>query len=205
MTQEDQRTRDKLIQTATAIFAQKGFAATTVKDIADGAGVNISLISYHFQGKENLYKACIGPVAVKSYEMAKQILQPADTADGFRVRLELFVENMLIFYADNPYIAQIVQRELDMPSPFFEDLFQSVFLKKYCVIVDYIAHAQTKKIVREALCADGVAAVLVGSVVHYGRSAKLIERFFGKSLADPVCRKEIVDSIVGIVMRGVLV
>ena len=46
------KTRDLLIKAARSLFALQGYKATTVKEIADKAGVNISLISYHFDGKE---------------------------------------------------------------------------------------------------------------------------------------------------------
>lgn len=41
-------TRQKLLNAAKRLFAEKGFAATSVKDLAEHAEVNVSLISYHF-------------------------------------------------------------------------------------------------------------------------------------------------------------
>ena len=197
-------TQDKLIAAATLLFAEKGFSATTVKDIADAAGVNISLVSYHFQGKENLYKTCIGHVGLRHYDMAQQVLQPVANTEEFKIRLQLFIENLLISYAENPAVTRIIHREFDTPSVFFEDLFQSIFLKTFQTLIAYISHAQQVGVVRADIAAEGIACVIIGSVGHHGRSAVFTEKFLGKSLSDPVYRNEIVTLLIGIIIQGVL-
>lgn len=47
----------QIIETAEQLFAKKGYEATTVRDIADQAGVNIAMISYYFGSKEKLLEA----------------------------------------------------------------------------------------------------------------------------------------------------
>jgi len=49
-------TAKKIMDAALKLFAKKGFAAVSVKEVAKNAGVNIALISYYFGGKENLYE-----------------------------------------------------------------------------------------------------------------------------------------------------
>jgi AcrR family transcriptional regulator len=51
---EEERTRDRLLRTAERLFAQKGFRAVSVRELAAAAGVNIALIAYHFRNKEGL-------------------------------------------------------------------------------------------------------------------------------------------------------
>lgn len=48
-------TRVKLLRTAARLFAQKGYASTSVRDIVQAAGENVSSVSYHFGNKRNLY------------------------------------------------------------------------------------------------------------------------------------------------------
>ncbi|MCW2306804.1 CerR family C-terminal domain-containing protein [Rhodobium gokarnense] len=50
--------RQKLLDAAIVLFGRKGFDATTTREIAEAAGVNIANIAYHFGGKEGLYRAC---------------------------------------------------------------------------------------------------------------------------------------------------
>jgi AcrR family transcriptional regulator len=47
----------QIIRTAEALFAQKGYDGSSVRDIAEAAGVNIAMISYYFGSKEGLIKA----------------------------------------------------------------------------------------------------------------------------------------------------
>jgi AcrR family transcriptional regulator len=204
MIQELQSTQGKLIAAATLLFAEKGFAATTVKEIADAANVNISLVSYHFQGKENLYKTCIGNVGIRNLDMSQHVLQPVSNLDEFKIRLQLFIENMLLSYAENPAVTKIVHREFDTPSPFFEDLLQSIFLKTFQTLVTYIAHAQEIGIVRADISAEGMSCVIIGSISHHGRSTLVSEKFLKKSLSDPAYRKEVVTILMGIIVQGVL-
>ncbi|GAB2578865.1 TetR family transcriptional regulator [Paractinoplanes abujensis] len=53
------QTRRLLLDTARHHFARHGFATTTVRDIADGAGVNVALINRYFASKEGLFEACL--------------------------------------------------------------------------------------------------------------------------------------------------
>ncbi|GAB7050996.1 TetR/AcrR family transcriptional regulator [Catenuloplanes indicus] len=54
------RTRQLLLDAARRRFIRDGYAATTVRDIADDAGVNVSLINRYFASKEGLFEACLG-------------------------------------------------------------------------------------------------------------------------------------------------
>jgi len=47
----------QIIETAEGLFSKKGYEATTVRDIAEQAGVNIAMISYYFGSKEKLLEA----------------------------------------------------------------------------------------------------------------------------------------------------
>ena len=55
----NESTREKLIDAAEILFAEKGFDGVSVRDIAGAAGANIAAINYHFQGKEALYRATL--------------------------------------------------------------------------------------------------------------------------------------------------
>ncbi|MFI5491714.1 TetR/AcrR family transcriptional regulator [Actinoplanes sp. NPDC051859] len=52
-------TQRLLLDAARQRFAAHGYAATTVREIADDAGVNVALINRYFDSKEGLFKACL--------------------------------------------------------------------------------------------------------------------------------------------------
>lgn len=50
---------DQIIAAASRIFGETGFAATSVADVADAAGISKPLIYNYFGSKEGLYAACV--------------------------------------------------------------------------------------------------------------------------------------------------
>lgn len=47
-------TKDRILYAAEALFAQQGFAATSLRQVTGRADVNIAAVNYHFGSKENL-------------------------------------------------------------------------------------------------------------------------------------------------------
>ena len=56
--QEARAPATAIVEAAMRGFAEKGFAATSTREIAALAGTNVASISYHFGGKEGLRAAC---------------------------------------------------------------------------------------------------------------------------------------------------
>lgn len=65
----------QIIETSERLFAQKGFDATSVRDIAEEAGINVAMISYYFGSKEKLmeaiFEAKIGKVQMRVEALLK--------------------------------------------------------------------------------------------------------------------------------------
>lgn len=55
MARTKQSTRERLLNAASTIFAEKGFRDATVAEICDAADANIAAVNYHFGDKEKLY------------------------------------------------------------------------------------------------------------------------------------------------------
>jgi len=49
------KARQRLLVTASCIFAEKGYQETTIAEICEQAKTNIASVNYHFGDKENLY------------------------------------------------------------------------------------------------------------------------------------------------------
>ncbi|WIM93295.1 TetR/AcrR family transcriptional regulator [Actinoplanes oblitus] len=54
---DPERTRQRILEAASAEFAEHGYAGARTRAIAARAGVNQQLVSYYFGGKEGLYRA----------------------------------------------------------------------------------------------------------------------------------------------------
>ena len=49
-------TKERLLETAEELFAQRGLDGVSVRDLAAAADVNVAAVNYHYQSKENLYR-----------------------------------------------------------------------------------------------------------------------------------------------------
>lgn len=74
-------------QTAEHLFATKGYHATSIRDIAKGAKVNVAMITYYFKSKENLLLAIIQ----KLNEAAEIISNEMAGAESDAKKFQLFV------------------------------------------------------------------------------------------------------------------
>lgn len=98
-------TRLSLLEAARHRFAQGGYAATTVREIADDAGVNVALINRYFRSKEGLFEACLteavedlgrsgrevtGPDRITTI-MARHLTSVTGADDPFRLHLMLLL------------------------------------------------------------------------------------------------------------------
>lgn len=52
-------TRQRLLEAAGEVFAERGFRATTVRAICQRAGANVAAVNYYFGDKERLYAAVL--------------------------------------------------------------------------------------------------------------------------------------------------
>src|SRR3989449_4623710 len=50
------KTRERLLDAAERLFAERGFRAVSVRVITSHAGCNVAAVNYYFGGKENLYR-----------------------------------------------------------------------------------------------------------------------------------------------------
>ncbi|MFC7531975.1 TetR family transcriptional regulator [Actinoplanes sp. GCM10030250] len=80
------QTRQVLLDVARHRFARDGYTATTVRDIADEAGVNVALISRYFTSKEGLFEACLTS-AISDVRRDADDVGPGDVAHLLARRL----------------------------------------------------------------------------------------------------------------------
>lgn len=52
-------TKETILDAAEALFAEQGYAATSLRTLTTRAGVNLAAVNYHFGGKEALAKAVL--------------------------------------------------------------------------------------------------------------------------------------------------
>ena len=118
-----QDAKEKLLAAATRLFAEKGFAGVSIRQLAEAAGVNSAMISYYYGGKEGLYEA----VLTTQYERllgkfeAIAVLQ-APVKEKIRQYAEVIRLNHT---AEQPLMARLIQGELTSPTACMEKVVRN--------------------------------------------------------------------------------
>lgn len=197
-------TRQLLQCAAKTVFAKHGYEGATVKQIANRAGVNVSLVSYHFNGKEGLYRACFEELGRERLASAERILKIPASAEDFRVRLQLFAEEFLVWSLEETDVCTILHRECVGEMPLTKDIFRNTFMKSFQTLSDFFESARNAGILRVNLNAFLSASLFYGSLIHVVRSQGLVEEIYGLSLSDKSYRDQIIETAVHNLMHGVL-
>jgi len=97
---------EQILESARALFGERGYDGVSVRDIADEAGVKKAAVFYYFEGKEDLLQR----VLERYYAAHRDALAVAFQAKGpLRARLHGTIDAYLGFMADNNAYARLVQ------------------------------------------------------------------------------------------------
>jgi len=118
----------QIINTAERLFSIKGFDGTSVRDIADEAGVNIAMISYYFGSKEKLMEALFERRSSDIGLKVENLLQNSQL-DPFE-KMSNLVEG---------YIEKVMQKQ-----PFFKIMMCEQVINKNPVIIQLINESKKK-------------------------------------------------------------
>lgn len=92
--QEGLARRQEILVAAFDLFSERDYATITIKDIAQRAKINTSLLYYYFEDKEALFRAALEEAvgaAMRNYdELASKHSEPVDLIDDwFQMHIEL--------------------------------------------------------------------------------------------------------------------
>ena len=109
---ERQAHRREILAGARSVFTLKGFADTTMDEIATAAEFGKGTIYTHFSSKEELFVAVIEDVLG---ELAGTVAAAVENEYEFPERIELLVRGILEYAVSSPRSLYLVTRELRVP------------------------------------------------------------------------------------------
>ncbi len=90
--------RAQLIEVGRSVFAQKGYEATSVEQIAERAKVSKPIVYEHFGGKEGLYAVIVD----REVELVVSVISEAISTGSPRERIEQAALAFLTYVKDHP-------------------------------------------------------------------------------------------------------
>jgi AcrR family transcriptional regulator len=80
-------TEQKIKDVARIIFTKKGFLATTIRDIATEADINVASINYHFGSKENLFAFIMDETIKNLFDKIEPVFNDETTTIAKKIEL----------------------------------------------------------------------------------------------------------------------
>lgn len=127
-------TKDRILDSAERLFAEKGFGQTSLRDITAEAGVNLAAVNYHFQSKEHLIAAVfdrrIGPLNEQRIAMLDRLEreaagQPVPVEGILRAIMEPVLR--MVSTPEGACAANLIGRAHTEPGDVFAHLFTGQF------------------------------------------------------------------------------
>jgi len=134
MTQKDKNdiTKERLLNEAEALFAQKGYDAVSIREITAAAHCNLAAVNYHFSSKQNLYLEVFRsrwvPRARRLQEYFRKSLAAQDSPSPTAVAKSLAEAFLVGPLSDEERQRhhQLMARELGQPTEAFELVAEQV-------------------------------------------------------------------------------
>jgi TetR/AcrR family transcriptional regulator, regulator of cefoperazone and chloramphenicol sensitivity len=156
-------TRQRLIDVAGQLFSDKGFEATTVREVCQLAGVNIAAIHYHFGDKERLYIEAVKHANCQQGVVQFQwppVFTPEQKLEGMVAHL---VRMMLTGDAPSWHI-ELMMRELARPTTacqaLVEEFISPMFAQLLAIVSEFLP-PNTPLLSRQQLAFSVVAQCLL--------------------------------------------
>jgi len=188
--------RQQIMDSAVDLFANQGYAATPVREIADRVGVNPAMIHYYFGSKEALLHAAM-----------EQLLEPlADAVAVMQKRREAPVREIVSLvmgaFAKTPKLPVLMTREVLMPGGVLQEHFIKHFAPRLGGALPHLLREeQAKGRLRSELDTRLAAQMLFGLCAFPFISRSLAEPVLGISYDEDGIRK-IEHAIKELLQRG---
>lgn len=105
-------TKARILAAAEEVFAARGFAGASTREIASRAGVNISSLHYHWESKETLYFAVFQNIYDRILELVRTSLPDAPDLPPGRSVIDEAMGRLFDFFADHPNVPKLLVRRL---------------------------------------------------------------------------------------------
>lgn len=159
--------REHILVVAEELFAEKGFDGTSVRDIAQQAGVNLAMISYYFGSKEKLLESLIEFRAGYVYGILEELnkdesMTPWDKIDHL---VDFYVDRIL----NNLRFHNIMFQESSARSEDIRMRTKDIKLRNLEQISKIITDGQQKGLFRQVDVPMTVGTIM-GTISYYTQS-----------------------------------
>ena len=198
-------TKERILDTAETLFAEKGFRAVSVREITSAAKCNLAAVNYHFGNKENLYLEVFRsrwvPRAKRVQESFRQSLtrkKNLSPSAVIRALAEAFVEGPL---SDEERLrhSQLMSREMTQPTEAFEHVAEEVIRPFFREVAQTLDSALSNKISQEQILLNIFS--IFAMILYFNFARVAVSRLTGREY-DTAFRASLVEQITQFSVKG---
>lgn len=163
--EEHDSTRTRIIEAAGEVFAEKGFADGTVREICQRAGANIAAVNYYFGDKLRLYVEAVKLAhawRVKQAQLPEWApdVGPEERLAGF---IQAFMRRMLI--GDETWHSRLMLREMLRPDSACAEVVREYIRPEFDALLSIVRDLMGDRWDEER--GHLIAFSIVGQCLHY--------------------------------------
>jgi AcrR family transcriptional regulator len=173
--------RDEILDSATRLFAERGYEGTSMADLAEQVGMRKASLFYHFASKDVLYAAVLD----RLIGAVSATISAAATAEGsFVERLDNLSEAITMVLGEQPFAARLIVREAMDWGPVIRDTLADSIMGVLAVAEHFIRAGQEAGVFAEG---DPRQVIVTLMGVHFMPFAigGIVQRFTGTEPFDP--------------------
>lgn len=110
--------KTRILDAAIELFAQKGYSATGMRELARRADVNLAMINYHFGSKQKLLEAVFDVFFERHSNAVQTVLQLDGTPEQ---RIRSAIRRLITLFRERPDLVRVAFAELPFDVPEFAD------------------------------------------------------------------------------------
>jgi AcrR family transcriptional regulator len=198
-------TKERILDTAEILFAQKGYQAVSVRQITSAAECNLAAVNYHFGNKENLYLEVFRsrwvPRAKRLQESFRKYLASQDSLSEsavVRALAKAFVDGPL---SDDERLrhTQLMTREMTQPTKAFKQVAENVIQPFFKEVLEQLESVSPDKVSEEEMLLNIFS--IFAMVLYFNFARVAVSRLTGRTY-DPSFRAQLVEQITQFSLRG---
>lgn len=202
--------KTRLLVVAERMFAERGFACTSVRDLAAEAGVNIAAVNYHFRSKEELYLETlryamrrskdITPRFARILRQAQQVGTPEAAQQGIVHFIETFISHLYGQPAGTDYSAALMSHEMLHPTGALDIVVQEFIQPRFEILMALIRLARPD--LKPDLDVAFHAFSIVGQCLHMHFCRPIVLQLTGEGKLTARFLRRMARHIAGFSIRG---
>ena len=189
-------TRDRVLQTAQALFAERGYRGTSLRDIAKRIGIKAPSLLHHFPSKQQLYIAVLDRMFASIEDRANAIAWGRESPQD---RMRQAVADAIDFIASRPDFVRIMWKEMADESGVGRPVLKRRLPPLFSIAVNFIFRGQREGAFRPEVDPLHFMWSLNSITLGYFTTAAQIRRLWNMNLLEPAMierrKREVIDMV----------